>query len=95
MSLKLGGLYFVEKYDKHFSAKRHLHYVCSNQEMANLTLNYDTWCIGWVLYELTTRGHIENATFTCTSPTTYLANKDLNGNLNPKYKDDFNLILKE
>ena len=94
--MKLSGLYFVEKLDKHSAPKRYLHYMCSKEEKANLTLDYDKWCIGWVLYELTTRGveNAKNAKFTFTSPQTYLTGKDLDAHVNPKYSD-FNLILKE
>jgi hypothetical protein len=96
--LKLGGLYFVEKLDNHSSPKRHLYYNCTNQEKANLTLDYDKLCIGWVLYELTTRGvdNTKNLTkFSFISSNSYLTlDKKLDDCLNPKYPE-FNAILKE
>ena len=96
--MKLGGLYFVEKLDNHLAPTRHLHYNCTSQEKANLTLDYDKWCIGWVLYELTTRGvdNTKNLTkFSFISSNSYLTlDKKFDDCLNPKYPE-FNAILKE
>jgi hypothetical protein len=97
----LGGMYFVEKLDQHYSqppVKRQLFYKCTDEERENLGLDYDKWCIGWVLYELTTQG-VDNTKstpkFSFTSSTSYLTSgKDLSAYLNPKYAE-FNAILKE
>jgi hypothetical protein len=82
----LGGMYFIEKLNNHLPPKRHLYYECSNEEKATLGFDYDKWCIGWVLYELTTRG-FDKPSFTCTSPSQYLnsTSKDLSAHLNTKF----------
>ena len=103
-ALKLGGMYFVENLlDRHSQppvvVKRQLFYKCTNAEKQNLSLDYDKWCIGWVLYELTTQG-VDNTKstpkFSFTSSSSYLTSggKDLSAFLNPKYAE-FNAILKE
>jgi hypothetical protein len=85
-------MYFIEKLSNRLSPKRHLYYECSNEEKASLGFDYDKWCIGWVLYELTTRGF----PISSTSPSKYLnsTSRDLSAHLNTKFPQ-FNAILKK
>ncbi len=52
--MRLGGLEYCQIINDKATAKleQDLYYNCPNHEKENISLNYDKWCIGWVLYEL-------------------------------------------